>query len=303
MIEDDVRTALSRYDAGNIDLDRLRSRIAQESAQRRKRRGWARAGIAAAIAAMTLATAPALVNSALGLAPGTGATQGGPVNVLLLGTDKQGHSDAIILVHVNAARSKIYLYSIPRDSIVDLPDGTPGRLGDQLNGIPAWVTRHHGLNLDGVAKTDVAGLQTMVDSVGGIDVCLDRPIVSTIELPAGCQRLVGPEVSNLLMFGGGSDDNIQRVLIGLLAELKSTVTGPGQIHDVLSRARVTVTGDPLMAELVWQLRGLQPSDVVGVAQPEGVAPVPNDDVVLALRNDRMDRFVAANPDWVTRIRP
>jgi hypothetical protein len=309
MIENEVRAAFSRYDAGGIDLDLLRTRITQESAQRRKRRGWARAGIAAAVAAIALATAPALVNNALGLAPLTGVTDTGPVNVLLLGLDEQGHSAGIVLVHLNATRSKVYLYSIPRDSVVDLPDGTPGRLGDQLTGIPDWVSRHHGLDLDGVARMDLDGLETMVQSLGQIEVCFERPSVSMIQLPgpplpAGCQRLSGPAARDLVTSHGNNRDRaIQRVLAGLLAEIQKTVANPGKLHDLLSVSRVSVSGDLPTADLVSQLRGIQPSDVVGVAQPDGVAPVPDDEVVLALRNDRMDRFVAAHPDWVTRIRP
>lgn len=114
-----------------------------------------------------------------------------------------GRTDTILLVHIPGlgARVPATVVSIPRDSYVDIPGwGT-----DKINvafaeGGPILLARTveqaTGVRLDHYAEVGFAGFGAVVDSVGGVRVCLPDPVadpLAGIDLPAGCQTLNGPD--------------------------------------------------------------------------------------------------------------
>jgi LCP family protein required for cell wall assembly len=112
-----------------------------------------------------------------------------------------GRSDTILLVHMprlgSSARATVV--SIPRDSYVPIP----GHGNDKINtafamgGAPLLtqtVEQATGLRLDHYAEIGFGGFAGLVDALGGVTLCLPKPIsdpLAGIDLPAGCQKLDG----------------------------------------------------------------------------------------------------------------
>ena len=112
-----------------------------------------------------------------------------------------GRTDTILVVHLPGLGSDLpaTMVSIPRDSYVDIP----GYGSDKINaayvdGGPALlaqtVEEATGLRLDHYAEVGFGGFPTLVDALGGVEVCPAEPIsdpLAGIDLPAGCQTLDG----------------------------------------------------------------------------------------------------------------
>jgi LCP family protein required for cell wall assembly len=136
----------------------------------------------------------------------------GPLNILVLGVDKQGgstRSDTMIMVHINKDLTDVSMVSLPRDLYVEIPDCGPDWGNDtcmqKLNHAASisddWenVTRPNVVstiyNLTGVefhmgATVDFNGFMDLVDLVGEIELCPWHDITShhTDKLfPEGCQ--------------------------------------------------------------------------------------------------------------------
>jgi LCP family protein required for cell wall assembly len=154
----------------------------------------------------------------------------GPVNILVMGSDNRDapgdhidnltgigqRSDTTILLHLSGDRRRAYGVSIPRDSIVDRPSclGRDGRQisppatavlwNDAFNiGGPGCTARQFeqltGVRIDHYVVVDFASFEGMVDSVGGVDVCIPEPIVDPkhgINIPAGTRKLTGRTALN-----------------------------------------------------------------------------------------------------------
>ncbi|MFD1674328.1 LCP family protein [Alicyclobacillus fodiniaquatilis] len=118
-------------------------------------------------------------------------------NVLLIGSDERtedgaGHSDSIIIVHVNLKNNSYNMLSIPRDTRVYM-DGygytklTSVMYIDQADhglqkGIQAAIDAISGLTglpINYYAITNYWGLQDIVDTVGGINMKIPFPVTLT----------------------------------------------------------------------------------------------------------------------------
>ncbi|MEU6858113.1 LCP family protein [Glycomyces sp. NPDC046736] len=116
----------------------------------------------------------------------------GPLNILVLGTDKQGgavRSDTMIIVHINEDLTEATMVSLPRDLWVDIPDCGPGwgnnpcqnKINHAASISDDWeVTRKNVVqtinDLTDVsfhlgATADFNGFVEMVDVVGEIEIC------------------------------------------------------------------------------------------------------------------------------------
>ena len=113
--------------------------------------------------------------------------QQNPISILLLGTDtgslgrtEQGRTDSMILATINPNTQKTTLVSIPRDTyaeIVGYSDNYP--YYDKINSAYAYggtemaintVQNLLGIPVDYYVTVNMAGVQTIVDKIGGIDV-------------------------------------------------------------------------------------------------------------------------------------
>ncbi|MEV6317856.1 LCP family protein [Streptomyces sp. NPDC051776] len=124
------------------------------------------------------------------------------------GTAEGRRTDSMILMHTGAQGTT--MMSLPRDSWVTIPGYLRPETGkhvpagkNKLNaafsiGGPELLVRtvelNTGLKIDHYAEIGFAGFVNIVDSVGGVDVCLDRDIKdkkSGADLKKGCQTLNG----------------------------------------------------------------------------------------------------------------
>nr|WP_217625528.1 LCP family protein [Bifidobacterium callimiconis] len=176
---------------------------------------------------------------------------GKTVNILVLGQDtREGEanaaigaggsasdhqSDTAMIVQISADRSYINIVSIPRDSIVDVPscnttNGTvPERHNAQFNSIFALgyttggdvasaasctlnaVNSLTGLDISQFVVADFAGLSSMIDAVGGVDICVNQDMkddTTGIDLTQGMHHLDGvaaTQYARVRHVGDGTD--------------------------------------------------------------------------------------------------
>ena len=197
--------------------------------------------------------------------PGTEAPDsynGRAVNLLVLGTDSRSgennvdgsegsdevsvaRSDTALLMHVSADRKRIDAVSIPRDTLVDIPeckslDGeTAGAEEDgQFNSAFAngagtgndkkavasgaactlkTVEKMTDIRIDDFVVVDFNGLSKVVDSLGGVhvqvDEAIDDPDYTGMKLDEGCQKLDGQTALQYarVRHGVGDGSDISRI--------------------------------------------------------------------------------------------
>ncbi|MBC9716680.1 LCP family protein [Streptomyces sp. TRM66268-LWL] len=223
------------------------------------------------------------------------------INVLVVGTDKRtgkgnkgygdagspGHADTTILLHVSKDRTNATALSIPRDMIVDIPD-CPTEQDGETKVIPGsqnvrfneslgqsgrtpsctmrTVTELTGVELDNFMVADFNAVKTLSSAVGGVDVCLEKPIndpKSHLKLPKGDSTVEGDDalafVRTRHAVGFGSDlDRIklqQQFLSSLMRKMKSKMTDPGAMLDLAEAATKALTVDETLSD-VFKLRDL-----------------------------------------------
>jgi LCP family protein required for cell wall assembly len=108
-------------------------------------------------------------------------------------------TDTIMLLHVPDGDGPTVLVSVPRDSYVAIP----GHDKNKINAAYAFggpkllvrtVQQATGLHIDGYVETGLGGYATLVDAVGGIDVCVKRALKDAkahIDVKKGCQSMSG----------------------------------------------------------------------------------------------------------------
>lgn len=261
--------------------------------------------------------------------------RGSPVNFLLLGSDERDGdnaaiggaadtmaSDTAIVAHVSADRSRIELVSIPRDSIVKIPacTGTDGSTSrprtDQFNAAFAigWalggdiasaaacamstVQQDTGVILDHVAVIDMAGFQQMIDAIGGVDICVPKPMkdrYTQLDLAAGNQHLDGVVALRFararhIEGTDGSDlnriGNQQRLLSAVLDGVlsKNVLTDLPGLLKFVSAATGSLTTDDgmtasMLAGLAFHARNIRSGDITFMTIPNGPDPADHNRVV------------------------
>jgi LCP family protein required for cell wall assembly len=118
-----------------------------------------------------------------------------------LGTGSAGgrRTDSIILVHVPSGGGKPALISVPRDSYLPIPRHGKNKVNAAFAiGGPKLLVETledaTGLRIDGYVEIGFAGFADVVDSLGGVDICVPRDISDAkahIDLTKGCQTLDG----------------------------------------------------------------------------------------------------------------
>ena len=101
-------------------------------------------------------------------------------NFLVLSRSTTTRTDVVLLVHLNQARNRIFLVSLPRNLAVSV-DGAETQLQD-LSGdggavMSKTVEQVTGARIDHVAKVDLPGFIRLTDSLGGVTV--NNPYAST----------------------------------------------------------------------------------------------------------------------------
>jgi LCP family protein required for cell wall assembly len=274
-----------------------------------------------------------------------GDLSSGPLTVLLMGSDartgkgntKYGHfdgarSDTTLLVHIYPDRESAVVVSIPRDTVTDLPacknaEGTllpPTR--ERFNaafdrGGPGCtvkaVEQLTGLTIDHFAVLDFNGFKKTVDALGGVEVCLTRPLKdekSGVDLPAGRTRVSGEDALAFVRvrhnIGDGSDlsriNRQQLFLSSMIQEVTSSglLTDPVRVWKVLDESTKAVATDPAMADsegilaLARSLAGLRPDNITFVTMPWVWNPAdPNTVVVDEAKADALFEALRTDQPW------
>ena len=181
-------------------------------------------------------------------------------NQLALGHDISGsRSDTIMLLHVPANGTRPTLVSLPRDSYVPIP----GHGYNKLNAAYAFggpkllvqtVQNVTGLPIDHYMGIGFGGLVSVVNDVGGVQMCLKAPMKDPkagLNLKAGCQTLNGDQALGFVRTRAFAEGDIQReqdqrILIkGILTKMTSpgTRANPFAIIPAANGAASAITID------------------------------------------------------------
>ena len=245
----------------------------------------------------------------------TTQTQYQPVNLLVMGTDTRtgqgsgygnadttssgnGQSDTTILVHISADRSHALGVSIPRDSWITRPTcgaGPAGTTTGKFNeafavGGPACtihaVESLTGVRIDHFVVVNFKGFKAVVDSLGGIPICLKHPVndpKSHLNLPAGTTLLNSTQALEFARarktLGDGSDTsriNRQQVFLSSVirtATSKNVITDLPKLYSVLNAVTSSLTLDTGLGNIddlqafATSLGGLTPSKIAFMTVP------------------------------------
>ena len=104
-----------------------------------------------------------------------------------------------MLVHVSESGGKPVMVSLPRDSYVPIPGHGSNKINAAYSiGGPKLLTETvenvTGIHIDGYVEIGLGGFASVVDSVGGVDLCVPRDMKDKkagIDLKKGCQTLDG----------------------------------------------------------------------------------------------------------------
>jgi LCP family protein required for cell wall assembly len=181
---------------------------------------------------------PSVVPTSASPAPPAGSDIKGPLNLLILGIDTrtsipdwEPHSDAIMLLHVDAGLESGYLFSLPRDLRVQIPafpraGFTGGRYkiteamsrGSRVPGsdkpnpeqgyalLAQTISDYTGIDtFDAGAVLTFTGLSRLTDALGGVTLKIDQKVLSQHRRPDGTLRTmrrggggyVGPQATYL----------------------------------------------------------------------------------------------------------
>ena len=181
-------------------------------------------------------------------------------NQLALGHDITGsRSDTIMLLHVPANGTRPTLVSLPRDSYVHIPGYGYNKLnaayafgGPKL--LIATVQDATGLPISHFMGIGFGGLVSVVNDVGGVQMCLKAPMKDPkagLNLKAGCQVLNGDQALGFVRTRAFAEGDLQReqdqrlLIKGILSKMTSggTLANPFAIVPAANGAASAITID------------------------------------------------------------
>lgn len=168
---------------------------------------------------------------------------------LVMGTDTRpgetgGNTDVLMVVSIDNKNKRIELLSVPRDTMVQLPNGSTGKINEayDLGGVEATaglVENLVGFNIPHYALTHFGGLVQVIDTIGGIYVDVPEAmhyitgdkIYGTIDLNPGYQKLSGEQALGFVRFREDALGDIGRTSRQqlFLKALEKALLQPGNI--------------------------------------------------------------------------
>jgi LCP family protein required for cell wall assembly len=241
----------------------------------RRRRRWGRVVLLVLALLIVLALALfLLVDSRLNRVDALGDQAGRPAvtpgaDWLIVGSDsREGLSDAdrkrlgtgqaagrrtdtMMLLHIPRSGDPT-LVSLPRDSYVPIP----GRGRNKLNaayafGGPKLLTQTvegvTGIRIDHYMEIGFDGFASIVDAVGGVSLCVDRPMddpKAGLKLGAGCQVLDSRQALGYVRTRQGGRADLDRVVRQqqFLSALISKMTSPGVLLNPFRSVPLALNG-------------------------------------------------------------
>jgi len=226
--------------------------------------------------------------------------------LLRVGTTKSAagaRSDTMLLVHISKARDRATIISIPRDSLVVIPehqsslykDRTVAAANGKINAAFAWggaplliqtIENETGVRIDHYIEIGFAGFAGIVDSLGGIEVCSKKDIddpQSHLVMSAGVHTLNGVEALKYVRtrdFDGMGDlgrmQRQQQFMSAVLRKVTSSgvLLNPVKVINLFNAAIATVKTDLQLntsdlITLAKQLKNLSASKVRTLTIPLG----------------------------------
>ncbi|WIE70314.1 LCP family protein [Curtobacterium sp. MCLR17_054] len=268
------------------------------------------------------------------------ATSAGAANILLIGSDSRANadpdgdhavgrrSDTLMLAHVPADRTGVYLMSIMRDSWVEVPGHGMAKINAAYSwgGVPLvvqTVERLLDVRVDHVAVIDFAGFTGMTDALGGVTVNSPKAFTARgHDFKVGANRLNGDAalafVRERCVFADADHTRVRNqqafmrgILNGLLS--KGTITNPGRMQDFVTATSEYLAVDEgldfrTLLDLGWSLRNVRSVDLHtftmptagGGTSPDGQSYVAMNTIAMnslsqSLRSDDLAGWLAENP--------
>jgi len=246
-------------------------------------------------------------------------TDTSPTNLLIMGSDSRdgegnntygeaggARSDTTLLVHLYNDRKDALVVSIPRDSWVEIagctkPDGSTTRPYEtKFNAAFAFggpvctiktVEKLTNVRIDNFVVVDFKAFKTVVDAIGGVEVCLTTPVYdpvrngggSGLDLPAGYSNITGEQALAFVRaresLGDGSDigriERQQQFIASMIRGMteKGLLTNPQMIYRVLGAITASIKTNPEFADIqtlqnfALSMGGLSPSRITFVTLP------------------------------------
>lgn len=181
-----------------------------------------------------------------------------PVSILLLGTDKRENessmrSDTLLLLNINPETKQAYLFSILRDTWINIPGHGSNRINTSFEmGGPDLTAKTvealTGLPIQYYMTTDFKGFEKMVDALGGLELFVEKDMdyllyendgYYDIHLKEGMQRLDGRKALQYVRFrhdkmGDFSRTERQRKLLKALASQAKSNLNAFNIPQILN---------------------------------------------------------------------
>ncbi|GAA2512117.1 LCP family protein [Winogradskya humida] len=187
-------------------------------------------------------TSSVLADSGVGGAS-SGKLPDGAMNLLMLGLDTRAgweakgelsRSDTILVLHIAASHDRVYMISIPRDMVADIPaDPAIGFKGtrEKINSAYAYGSQNGrgwtggaklaakavhnltGITFEGLVVIDFDGFRGLLEAMGGVHMCVDKDMWSShyvvdakgkVSYAEGADPVTPP--SNALWFKKGCRD-------------------------------------------------------------------------------------------------
>jgi LCP family protein required for cell wall assembly len=193
---------------------------------------------------------------------------------LATGDDTSELTDTIMLLHTGSGPTT--LVSIPRDSVVNIPghgrhkiNSAYGRGGGADGKGPELLVRSiegaTGLHIDHYAEIGFTGFVSVVDAVGGVDLCVPEAIEdpkAALDIEAGCQTLDQATALGYVRTRATASSDFGRVerqrafLSALLDKVTSpaTLLNPFRVVPLATGLSDSITVDD--GDHLWHLAGL-----------------------------------------------
>ncbi|MGI5455362.1 LCP family protein [Streptomyces sp. CA-249302] len=221
-----------------------------------------------------------------------------PLNILLIGSDARDTkenqelggaretfgstplADVQMLVHLSADRADMSVVSMPRDTLLKIPECTDPDTGKTYPASDGRVMTNQslghggpgctvatwealtGIRIDHFMMVDFSGVVSMADAIGGVPVCVDANILSRdgsghgsgLKLPEGTTSVKGEQALQWLRtrygFEDGSDlarAKAQHMYMNsMVRQLRAgaTLGNPGRLRALAETATRAITVDP-----------------------------------------------------------
>ncbi|MFC5722183.1 LCP family protein [Streptomyces gamaensis] len=225
-------------------------------------------------------------------------------------------TDSMMILHTGDNGTT--MLSLPRDSYVTIPAFTGQKSGKQFpaathklnqafaDGGAELLIRtiefNTGLRIDHYAEIGFGGFRSLVDSLGGVDMCIDKPIKdrdSGADFKAGCQTLDGRQSLAFVRQRHQEADqdlgrmrNQQKFLNTLAKQAASpaTILNPFRLYPVIGSGLDTLIVDKDMGlfdltSMFWAMKGVTGGDGQQLTVPISNANLPTRSDGVAVKWD------------------